>query len=134
MGLAPQAAGLDVEVSLALSVSLTLPVDHLFYLLVVLLNVTEVILVIWTVCLIVAVVSQGAPVTRHHAEELHLSGKSLQLTPELPVLLLELSHCSPKRPAQVGRLLQTTLHAQLKSADIHVDLPDGIPEGVLIPG
>lgn len=134
MGLAPQAAGLDVEVSLALSVSvsLTLPVDHLFYLLVVLLNVTEVILVIRTV--IVAVVSQGAPVTRHPAEELHLSGKGLQLTPELPVLLLELSHGSPKRPTQVGRLLQTTLHAQLKSADIHVDLPDGIPEGVLIPG
>lgn len=130
--MAPQAAGLDVKLSLALSESLTLPVDHLSYLLMVLLNVTKVILVILTV--IVAVVEQGAPVTRHPTEELHLSGKSLQLTPELPVLLLELSHSSSKRSTQVGCLLQTTLHSQLKSADIHVDLPDGIPESVLITG
>lgn len=119
-----------MEVSLALSVGLTLPIDHLFYLLMVLLNVTKVILVI----VIVAVVEQGAPVARHPTQELHLSGESLQLAPELAVLLLELSHGSPERPAQVGCLLQTTLHAQLKSADIHVDLPDGIPESVLIPG
>lgn len=121
-----------MEVCLALSVSFSLPVDHLFHLLMVLLNVTKVILVILTV--IVAVVKQGAPVTRHRTQELHLSGESLQLTPELPVLLLELSHGSSERPAQAGRLLQTTLHAQLKSADIHVDLPDGIPESVLVTG
>ncbi len=119
-----------MEVSLALSVSLTLPVDHLFYLLMVLLNVTKVILVIVTVI----VVNQGAPVTCHPTQELHLPGKSLQLAPELPVLLLELSHSSSERPAQVDRLLQTTLHAQLKSADVHVDLPDGIPESVLKTG
>lgn len=121
-----------MEVSLALSVSLSLPVDHLFHLLMVLLNVTKVILVILTV--IVAVVKQGAPVTRHPTQELHLSCESLQLTPELPVLVLELSHCSSKRPAQASCLLQTSLHAQLKSADIHVDLPDGIPESVLVTG
>lgn len=132
MGLGPEAAGLDVEVSLALSVGLTPPVNHFFYLTVVLLNVTKVILVILTV--IVAVVNHGAPVIRHPAEELHLSRKSLQLTSELPVLLLELSHSSSKRPAQVGCLLQTTLHAQLKRTDIHVDLPDSIPESVLIAG
>ncbi len=121
-----------MEVTLALSESLTLPVDHLSYLLMVLLNVTKVILVILTV--IVAVVQQGASVTRHPTQELHLSGKSLQLTSELPVLLLELSHSSSKRPTQVSRLLQATLHAQLKSADIHMDLPNGIPESVLITG
>lgn len=125
-----------MEESLALTVSvsvgLTLPVDHLLYLMMVLLNVTEVILVILTV--IVAVVKQGAPVTCHPTQELHLSGKSVQLTPELPVLLLELSHGSSERPAQVGCLLQTPLHAQLKSADVHMDLPDGIPESVLITG
>lgn len=130
--MAPQGAGLDVEVSLALSVSLTLPVDHLFYLLVVLLNVTKVILVILTVT--VVAVHPGASVTRHHSQELHLLGKSFQLTPELLVLLLELSHHSSERPTQVGCLLQTTLHAQLKSTDIHVDLPDSILEGVLISG
>lgn len=80
--------------------------------------------------MIVAVVNHGAWPT----EELHLSGKCLQLTPELPVLLLELSHSLSKGPAQVGRLFQTTLHAQLKSVDIHVDLLDGIPQGVLITG
>lgn len=128
MGLAPWAAWLDVQVSLALSVSLTLPVDRLSYFLVVLLNVVQVILVV------VAIVSRGASVTCHLAEELHLSSESLQLTPELLVLLLELSHSSAQRPAQVGCLLQTTLHAQLKSADIHVDLPDGVPESVLVPG
>lgn len=132
MGLAARAAWLDVQVSLALSVSLTLPVDHLFYLLVVLLDVVQVTLVIRTV--VEAVVSQGASVTRHPTEELHLSRKSLQLTPELLVLLLELGHSSPQRPAQVGRLLQTPLHAQLKRADVHVDLPDGVPESVLVPG
>lgn len=132
MGLAPRAAWLDVQVCLALSVSLTLPVDHLFYLLVVLLNVVQVILVIRTV--VVAIVSQGASVTCHPTEELHLSSQSLQLTPQLLVLLLELSYSSPKRPAQVGRLLQTTLHAQLKRADVQVDLPDGVPESVLVPG
>lgn len=126
--MASQAAGLDVEVSLALSVSLTLPIDHLFYLLMVLLNVTKVVLVI------VAVVKQGAPVTCHPTQELHLPGKSLKLAPELPVLLLELSHSSSERSAQVGCLLQTTLHAQLKGADVHVDLPDGIPESVLKTG
>lgn len=130
--MAPRAAWLDVQVSLAVGVSLALPVDHLFYLLVVLLNVVQVILVIRTV--VVAIVSQGASVARHPTEELHLSSQSLQLTPELLVLLLELSHSSPERPAQVGRLLQTTLHAQLKRADVHVDLPDGVPESVLVPG
>lgn len=124
-----------MEVSLALSVSLslslTLSVDHLFNLLMVLLNVTEVILVILAV--IVAVV-EGAPVARHPAQELHLSGENLQLTLELSVLLLELSHSSSKRPTQVGRLLQTSFHAQLKSADIHVDLPNGISESLLIAG
>lgn len=67
-----------MKVSLALSVSLTLPIDHLSYLLMVLWNVTEVILVILTV---IVAVEQGAPVTRHPTQELHLSGKSLQLTP-----------------------------------------------------
>lgn len=124
--------GLEVEVSLALSVGLTPPVDHFFDLAMVLLNVTKVIPVILTV--IVAVVDQGGPVTRHPAEELHLSCKSLQLTPELPVLLLQLSHGSSERPAQIGCLLQTPLHAQLKSAEIYVDLPDGIPESALITG
>lgn len=84
--------------------------------------------------MIVAVVKQGAPVTCHPTQELHLSCKSLQLTPELPVLLLELSHSSSQRSAQVGCLFQTTLHAQLKGADVHVDLPDGIPESVLKTG
>lgn len=118
--------------SLALSVSLTLPVDHLLYLLMVLLNVIKVILVVLTV--VVAVVQQGAAVTSHPSQELHLSGKNLQLTPELPVLLLELSHGSSERPTQVGIVLQTTLHALLKSVDVYVDLPDGIPESVLVTG
>lgn len=120
-----------MEVSLALSVSLslTLSVDHFFNLLMILLNVTEVILVILTV--IVAVV-EGTPVTRHPTQELHLSGENVQLTLELSVLLLELSHSSSKRPTQVGCLLQTSFHAQLKSADIHVDLPNGISESLLI--
>lgn len=130
LGLAPQAAGLDVEASLALSVGLTLPVDHLLYLLVVLLNVTEVVLVVGTV--IVVAVGQGAPVARQPAEELHLSGQGLQLTAELPVLLLQLGHDSTEGPTQARRLLQTPLHPQLESADVHVDLPDGVPEGVLV--
>lgn len=88
------------------------------------------IFVILTV--IVAVVEQGA--TRHPTQELHLSRQSLQLTPELPVLELELSHSPSERPAQVGCLLQTTLHALLKSADVHMDLPDGILESVLVTG
>lgn len=132
LGLAPQGAGLEVEMRLALSVSLTLPVNHLLYLLMVLLNVIKVILVVLTV--IVAVVQQGAAVTHHPSQDLHLLGKNLQLTPELPVLLLELSHSSSERPTQVGLLLQTTLHALLKSADIYVDLSDGIPESVLVTG
>lgn len=60
--MAPWAAGLDMEVSLALSVSLTFPIDHLLCLLVVLLDVTRMILVI----LSVAVVKEGAPVTHHY--------------------------------------------------------------------
>lgn len=121
-----------MEVSLALCVSFTLPVDHLLYLLMVLLNVIQVDLVVLTVS--VAVVQQGAAITCQPTQDLHLSGKSLQLTPELAVLLLQLSNSSSKRPAHVGGLLQTTLHAQLESTDIQVDLPDGIPQSVLVPG
>lgn len=119
-----------MEASLAVSVGLTLPVDRLLYLLVVLLNVTEVVLVVGTV--IVVAVGQGAPVARQPAEELHLSGQGLQLAAELPVLLLQLGHGSTEGPAQARRLLQTPLHPQLESADVHVDLPDGVPEGVLV--
>lgn len=111
-----------MEVSLALRLSLTPPIDHLSYLLVVLLDVVQVVLVI------LDVVQQTAA-----AQELHLSGQGLQLTPELPVLLLQLSHGSSQRAAEVGRVLQTPLHAQLKSTDVHVDLPDGVPKGVLVP-
>lgn len=128
LALTPQAAGLDVEASL--SVGLTLAVDHLLYLLVVLLNVTEVVLVVGTV--IVVAVGQGAPVARQPTEELHLSGQGLQLTAELSVLMLQLGHGSTEGPAQARRLLQTPLHPQLESADVHVDLPDGVPEGVLV--
>lgn len=128
MDLVPWAAGLDVEVSLALSVSLTLPIDHLFYLPMVLPNVTQVIL------MIVAVADHGVSVTRHPTEELHLARQSLQLIPELPVLLLELGHGSPQRPAQVDRLLHATFHAKLESVDVHVDFPDGIPQSVLVAG
>lgn len=130
MGLVPQAAGLDVELRLALGVGLTLPVRRLCHLSVVLLNVAQVVLVI----VIVAVVKEGVPFARHPAEELHLPGEGLQLTPELPVLLLELNHGSAEGPAQVGRLLQATLHAHFEGADVHVDLPDGVPQGVLVTG
>lgn len=76
---------------------------------------------------VVVVVQQGAPVTCDATEELHLSSQRIQLTPELPILLLEMSHGSSEGPTQVGRLLQTTLHTQFKSTHIHMDLPDGIP-------
>lgn len=128
--LAPQAAGLEVELRLAVAVSLAFSIHHFFHLSMVLLNVAQVVLVI----VIVAVVEEGVPLTRHPAEELHLSRESLQLTPELPVLLLELNHSSAERPAQVGRLLQATLHAHFKGTDVHVDLPDGVPESVLVAG
>lgn len=130
MVLVPQAAGLDVELRLAVGVSLTFPVHHFFHLSVVLLNVAQVVLVI----VVVAVVKHGVPFRAHPAEELHLLRQSLQLTPELPVFLLQLDHSSAERPAQVGRLLQATLHAHFKGTDIHVDLPDGVPESVLVPG
>lgn len=120
-----------MEVSLALSVCLTLPVEDLLDLLMVLLNVIEVVLVVLTGAVIV--IQQGAPVTSDAAEELHLSGESLQLTPELSVLLLELGHGSPQGSAQVGRLLQATLHAHFESADVQVDLPDGVTQRVLVP-
>lgn len=128
--LAPRAAGLDVELRLAVGVSLTFPVHHFLHLAEVLLDVAQVVLVI----VVVAVVKHGVPFTAHRAEELHLSRQSLQLTPELPVFLLQLDHSSAERPAQVGRLLQATLHAHFKGADIHVDLPDGVPESVLVTG
>lgn len=128
--LVPQAAGLDVELRLAVGVSLTFSIHHFFHLSMVLLNVAQVVLVI----VIVAVVKEGVPFARHAAEELHLSRESLQLTPELPVLLLELNHNSAERPAQVGRLFQATLHAHFEGTDIHMDLPDGVPESVLVTG
>lgn len=128
--LVPQAAGLDVELCLAVGVSLTFSIHHFFHLSMVLLNVAQVVLVI----VIVAVVKHAVPFTPHPAEELHLSPQSLQLTPELPVFLLQLNHSSAKRPAQVGSLLQATLHAHFKGTDIHMDLPDGILESVLITG
>lgn len=126
--LVPQAAGLDVQLRLAVGVSLTFSIHHFFHLSMVLLNVAQVVLVI------LIAVKHGVPFTPHPAEELHLSPQSLQLTPELPVFLLQLNHSSAKRPAQVGSLLQATLHAHFKGTDIHVDLPDGVPESVLITG
>lgn len=125
VALVPRAAGLDVELRLAVGVSLTFPVHHILRLSVVLLDVAQVVLVV----VIVAV-----PLARDPAEELHLSRQGLQLTPELPVLLLELDHRSAQRPAQVGRLLQATLHAHFKGADVHMDLPDGVPESGLVTG
>lgn len=126
MVLVARAAGLDVELRLAVGVSLAFSIHHLFQLSVVLLNVAQGVLVI------VVVGKEGVPFTRHPAEELHLPRESLQLPPELAVLLLELNHSSAERPAQVGRVLQATLHAHLKGTDVHVDLPDGVPEGVLV--
>lgn len=119
-----------MKVSLALSVGLTLSVEDLLDLLIVLLNVIEMVLMVLTA--VVMVVQQGAPVACDAAEELHLSGESLQLTPELSVLLLELSHGPPEGSTQVGCLFQATLHAHFKSADIQVDLPDGVSQSVLI--
>lgn len=125
LGRTPQGAGLDLDIGL------TFTVDHLFNLGMILLNVIEVVLVIQAV---VVVVLHAAPITPDRAQKLHLLSQSLQLTPQLPVLLLELSHGPAQRPALIGRLLQTPLHAQLKGTDVQVDLSDGIPERVLITG
>lgn len=57
---------------LTLSVSLTFSIDHLLYLLMVLLNVIQVVLVVLGVTVVV-VVQQGAPVTCDVTQELHLS-------------------------------------------------------------
>lgn len=82
------------------------------------------------------------PVLRHHTllarpaheELLHLSRQDLQLVLQLLVLLLKLGHRPAQRRAQLGRLLQTSLHPHLESADVDVDFPDGVPERVLVAG
>lgn len=127
--------GLGKEI---LYVDLALTVDHLPSLLVINMNIIMVIVVVLIVVVVilavvvVVVAEQGTAVTGHPSQEFHLSGKGLQLAPELPVLLLELDHSPTQRPAQVGSLLQPALHAQLESTDVHVDLPDGVPESVLV--
>lgn len=119
-----------MELRLAVGVSLAFSIHHFLHLSMALLDVAQVVLVI----VIVARVQEGVPFTRYPAEELHLSRESLQLTPELPVLLLELNHSSAERPAQGGRLLQAMLHTHFKGTDVHMDLPDGVPESVLVTG
>lgn len=69
-----------------------------------------------------------------HEELLHLSGQNLQLVLELQVLLLELGHRPAQRRAHLGRLLQASLHSDLEGADVDVDFPDGVAEGVLVAG
>lgn len=133
-----------MEVSLALVVvvvlglGLTLPVDHLLPLLVVLLDVAQMVPVVGAVVAVLAVAFGSAPVAgaarRHPAEKLNLPGQSLQLVAELPVLLLQQHHGPAQGPAQAGCLLQPPFHPQLEGAEVHVDFPDGVPQGVLVAG
>lgn len=131
-----------MKVSLALVVALglgmTLPVDHLLSLLVVLLDVAQVVPVVWAVIAVLAVALGAAPVTVaagcRPAEKLHLPGQSLQLVAELPVLLLQQRYGSAQGLVKAGRLLQPPLHPQLEGADVHMDFPDGVPQGLLVAG
>lgn len=125
---------LALALAVVLGLGLTHPIDHLFPLLVVLLDVAQMVPVVGAVVAVLAVAPVARAACRHTAEELHLPGQSLQLAAELPVLLLQQGHGPAQRSAQAGRLLQAPLHPQLERADVHVDLPDGVPQGVLVAG